>query len=192
MPHPRPHYFLNRSSLAASLGGGGKSPQPRPSGFPRVKRKGATGPMRHGLGASAPARCRLAAAPGGGFRPICGGSAACDARPKPQLGSDFARHPRPLRLHLSSLATPHPFQSGSLRMPTSNPPVHGTVVRWCGGEVVMGRVQTNRTVTNQTIPLREIIRWLCYHRTCAISGCKPVLHPRRIGELEGGWRFWYD
>ncbi len=95
-----------------SQSGGGKSPQPRPSGFPRVKRKGATGPMRHGLA--------------------------------------------PLRLHLRSLATPHPFQSGSLRMPTSNPPVHGTVVRWCGGEVVMGRVQTNRTVTNQTIPLRHL------------------------------------
>ena len=107
-----------------SQSGGGKSPQPRPSGFPRVKRKGATGPMRHGLGASAPARCRLAGAPGGVFRPICGGSAACGAHPKPQLGSAFARHPRPLRLRLRSLAPPRPLRSWILPVRSSNPRCH--------------------------------------------------------------------
>ena len=115
------------SSLAASLGGGGKSPQPRPSGFPRIKREGATGPMRHGLGASAPARCRLVAAPGGVFRPICGGSVAYGSRSSSQLGSDFAHHPRPFRLHLRSLAPPRPLQSMLRIWHSSNPRDH---TRW--------------------------------------------------------------
>ena len=121
--------------------------------------------MRHVLGASAPARCRLAAAPGGGFRPICGGSAACGARPKPQLGSDFARHPRPLRLHLRSLAPPHPLQFRIRPRHSSNPRDH--------------------TRLQCMAPLRFALVRDWYERTSYFDECK-FIRPTRKRRRRGG------
>jgi hypothetical protein len=152
-------------------------PRPRPSGFSRVKRNFATGPMRHVRVASASARCRLGDAPGGGFRPICGGPVACGSRPSSQLDSDFARHPRPLRLRLRSLAPPRPLQFMLPKRLSSNPrnderePFH-----WPSAAQLDNHKSDNpfasslrplrlgvKHAASSALPAppREIFRWLC-------------------------------